>query len=242
VFRRPVVAVLALGDELVGPTEPLGPGSIPVSNLYVIAELSRRYGGDVRNLGIAPDNSQRILELLQPCCNTGPARESGAWSCDLVITLGGTHQGDFDFVHSVLEGLGAQLEFDRVAMTPGASTVFATRGPLLIFGLPGTPAASWVAFESLVRPALLSMAGRSRWLPHRVRARVSEPLKAGKGRTSFIPCRLEWQGDEWHAYPIHGRHPREAPASLRADGLIRLDDHNPESIPGSWVTVDWIAD
>jgi molybdopterin molybdotransferase len=242
VFRRPAVAVLALGDELVEPHQSLGPGSIPVTNLYVIAELVRRYGGSVINLGIAPDDPDRILKVLAPYSDPSAAKATGTNVCDLIITLGGSHKGDFDFVHSVLDRLGAHLQFDRIAMAPGASTLFATRDTTMFLGLPGTPAASWVACEALVRPVLMRLAGRSTWTAPHVRARLSGDVARGRAQTFFIPCRLTFRDHELHAHPIRGRHAREAPASLRADGLLRLDDRSPGHSAGEWATVQWVAD
>ncbi|MFI5399822.1 MAG: molybdopterin molybdotransferase MoeA [SAR324 cluster bacterium] len=253
VYRRPEVALLAIGDELVEPDQPLGPGKTPVTNLYVLAELARRQGARVRSLGIAPDDPGRILALLQPCLDPGAgarnpqdppeaAGANGTPRCDLVLTLGGTHRGDFDFVHTVLERAGATLHFDRVRMTPAGSTIFATHGKCLLFGLPGTPVAAWVAFEALVRPALAKLTGCATLERPTLAARLEGTLEPTAGRAGFIPCRLEFGGPEPVARPIQGRHPHEAPASLRADGLIRCEETAPLPIRGDWVRVEWLAD
>lgn len=252
VYRRPEVALLAIGDELVEPGQPLGPGKTPVTNLYVLAELARRYGASVRSLGVAPDDPERIFELLQPCLKPGagasdprdPPQAGGANEtppCDLVLTLGGTHRGDFDFVHAVLERAGATLRFDRVRMTPAGSTLFATHGKCLLFGLPGTPVAAWVAFEALVRPALAKLAGRAALERQALAARLDGTLEHTPGRAAFIPCRLDFGGPEPVAHPIQGRHPHAAPASQRADGLIRCEENAPPAYRGDWVRVEWLG-
>ncbi len=237
--RRPLVALLALGDELADVGSPLGPAQTPVTNLHVLTALVRRYGGVARSLGVAPDDPERICALLEPCLAGAPADGP---PCDLVLTLGGSHRGDFDYVHAVLERLGARLRFARVRMTPGGSTVFATRGSTLCFGLPGTPMASWAAFEVLVRPVLWRLAGRRQLELPRLTARLTGPLPHAHGRTAFVACRVRWAGREPEATPIEGRHPHESPASARADGLIRCAEGQPRPAVGDWVGVDWLAD
>jgi molybdopterin molybdotransferase len=242
VFRRPQVALLALGNELVTPDDLLGPASVPVTNLYVVEALARREGADCRNLGIAQDNPAQIAELLEPQMGSARASALRSTPCDFVLTLGGTHRGAFDFVHAVLERLGADLHFDRIAMTPAGSTIFARRGSTLFFGLPGTPAGAWSAFETLVRPALRKRAGRASLNPLRVPARLSTPLEATDDRTAFVPCRVEPASAGLIAFPIQGRHPHESPATQRADALLRRDPHSPFAPEGTAVFIDWVAD
>ena len=239
VHRRPIVAVLAIGNELVSPAQPLAPGKIPVSNLFVIGALARRYGAAVRIMEICPDDPAAIYDRLMGQL-LGQTSESVP--CDLAITLGGTHRGDYDFIHEVLNRLKARVEFDRVAMSPGASTIFATLDHRLIVGLPGTPAASWIAFETLVRPALAKMSGQSQWLAPKIPAILSEPLTVARNRIQFVPCRLEWDGGQYAAIPIRGRNIRESPASMRAQGIIRVDESLSDYAQGSLIPVDWIAD
>ena len=105
VHRRPRVALLALGDELIDVGQPLRPGAIYVSNLYALEALAARYGAVTRRLGIVGDDPQHMLALLAPCL------EPGAAACDVLITLGGSHKGDFDFVHTVHDRLGAETRF-----------------------------------------------------------------------------------------------------------------------------------
>jgi len=241
VYRRPVVALLALGDELADVGTTLGPGKIPLTNLHVLTALVRRYGGEARPLGIAPDDPERIFALLEPCLRPGMDPARGAAACDMLLTLGGSHRGDFDFVHAVFARLGARLHFDRVRMSPGTSTVFATQHRALLFGLPGSPASSWGAFELLVRPALWKLAGRRRLDLPRVGARLGAPLPQPRGRVEFVACQVRPEGGVPTAYPIQGRHPHESPASLRADGLIRCEPGAATPV-GAWVTVDWLAD
>jgi molybdopterin molybdotransferase len=218
VYRRPRVALLALGDELIDVGQPLHPGGIYVSNLYALEALASRYGAVTRRLGIVGDDPERMLALLAPCLEPGAA-------CDVLITLGGSHKGDFDFVHTVHDRLGAETRFERTAFNLGPSTRFSTRGAALLFGLPGTPGSSWGAFELLVRPALWKLAGRSQLAHPVLRATLGQEYswRSGRGqaRRHFAAARLEFPPDAHPiAYPIRGRHWLETPASQVADGLI----------------------
>ena len=236
VYRRPRVALLALGDELVELGQPVGPGQIPLSNLYVLQALAGRYGAEARSLGIARDDPAHIRAALEPClAPAAPPR------CDLLLTLGGSHRGDFDFAHSVLEGLGARLHITRTRMNSGPSTLFATVGETLVFGLPGTPATSWMAFEVLVRPALWRLAGRANLGHPTLQARLLEPLALRPGRTHFLPARLQAGPGEPQVRAIVGTHPLEAPLAPPANALIRCLEGEPAPAPGSLVTVEWLG-
>ena len=241
VRRRPRVVLLALGDELVEPgTEP-GAGQLYVSNLYALEALCTRYGAQARRLGIAPDDPARIADMLAAGLGGGAQGSDGPAS-DVVLTLGGSHQGDFDFVDDVLTGLGAQLRFRRTRINMGGSTLFATRGATLFFGLPGTPAPSWLAFELLVRPALWALSGRRRERPL-LRARLSEGLAVRRGRTSFIPATLAFSGDDGPSVrPLVRGTPLALPAGLLADGLIRWPEDCERLEAGAWVDVEWLGE
>jgi molybdopterin molybdotransferase len=232
VFRRPRIALLALGDELVQPGTPLQPGQIYVSNLHALEAEARREGAAVVNLGIAPDEPRRIEALLQP---------HAQGSADLVITLGGSHRGDFDFVGDVLERLGAAIRFQRTLIGWGGSTVFATRGATLFFGLPGTPLASWLAFEVLVRPALWKMAGRKRLDRRVLTAQLGATVIRRLGRTHFVPVRLSFDpGGPPLAQPLEERPRNGLPSSLLADGYILCPDGTERLEGGTLVPVTWL--
>ncbi len=241
VHRRPRVALLALGDELIEVGQPLRPGAIYVSNLYALEALAARYGAVTRRLGIVPDDPERMLALLAPCLQPGDA------ACDMLITLGGSHKGDFDFVHTVHERLGAQTQFDRTLVNLGASTRFSTRGAALLFGLPGTPGSSWGGFELLVRPALWKLTGRTRLEHPLLGANLGEGYSwraGGRGpvRRQFAPARVEFPPAAAPvAHPIRGRHWLESPASQVADGLICCPPDVTELPQGATLPVMWLG-
>jgi molybdopterin molybdotransferase len=147
VYRRPRVAIVSTGDELVGITETPGPGQIRNSNTYSLAAQVLAAGGVPCMLGIALDNEADTRAIL-----------SRAPEFDLMVTTGGVSMGDFDVVKDVLEQIG-ELDFWKVAMRPGAPQTYGTVGGTPFFGLPGNPTSTMVGFELFVRPAIRKMRG-----------------------------------------------------------------------------------
>lgn len=148
VHRRPVVAVLATGDELVEPGEPLHPGAIRDSNRYALLAAVRQAGAIPVSLGVARDvEAEQEARIRQ-----------GLQSADVVLTSGGVSVGSRDLIKPILGRVGT-IHFGRVAFKPGKPTTFATAGERIIFGLPGFPVSSLVSFEVFVRPALRQMQG-----------------------------------------------------------------------------------
>lgn len=147
VYRRPQVAIVSTGDELVGITERPGPGQIRNSNSYSLAAQVASAGGVPHLLGVARDNEADTRALL-----------SRASEFDLMITTGGVSMGDFDVVKSVLEEIG-ELDFWKVAMRPGAPQTYGTIDGTPFFGLPGNPTSTMVGFELFVRPTIRKMRG-----------------------------------------------------------------------------------
>jgi len=151
VGRRPRVALLPTGDELVPPlTEPL-PGKLVETNSIALAALVRDAGGVPLRLGIAPDRTEEIAARL------------GAARADVLVTTGGASIGDHDHAQAALERIGGALVFHTVAIRPGKPALFGTASEgRLLFGLPGNPAAAMLCFELFIRPALRRMLGDPR--------------------------------------------------------------------------------
>lgn len=148
VFRKPRVAVLSTGDELLQPGDPLEPGKIRTSNNHTLSNLIRQWGGDPVNLGIAKDTPEDTREKL-----------TQAFESDLVVTSGGVSMGELDYVRDAVADLGVDIKFWKVRQRPGKPLVFGVRGAQLFFGLPGNPVSSMVTCELYVKPALLKMIG-----------------------------------------------------------------------------------
>ena len=184
VARRPRVAILATGSELVPVGEPLKPGQIHNSNSMTAYGQTLAAGAEPVLLGIARDDPDETRRLI-----------ARALDEDVTITSGGVSVGDFDFVKAVEDELGVERLFWRVATKPGKPVVFGRRGDHLVFGAPGNPVAAMVSFELYVRPALLALQGRTDlWRPW-VFAAAAEPVERTRERVEVRRCRLERDAD-----------------------------------------------
>jgi len=179
VFQRPRVAILSTGDELVDIDGELGPGKIVSSNSYALAGLVADAGAEPILLGIARDTKEALRERLRE-----------ALRCDVIITSGGVSVGDYDFVKDVLQELGMDMKFWKVAMRPGQPLAFGIIEGRPAFGLPGNPVAAMISFEQFVRPALRKMAGHARLFRATVEAVAAERVETQIGKKYFIRCRL----------------------------------------------------
>ena len=184
VTRRPRVAILATGSELVAPGQPLAPGQIRNSNSYTAYGQVLAAGGDPILLGIARDDLDETRRLL-----------AAALENDVVITSGGVSVGDYDFVKQVQDELGVERRFWGVRTKPGKPMAFGVRGGALVFGVPGNPVAAMVGFELYVRPALLALQGRRDIYRPWFYARSAEPVRPSKDRTEVRRCLLTHDPD-----------------------------------------------
>ena len=179
VARRPRVAILATGSELVPLGEPLQPGQIHNSNSFTAYGQTLAAGGEPVLLGIARDDPDETRRLI-----------ARALEEDVTITSGGVSVGDFDFVKQVQDELGVERLFWGVATKPGKPVAFGRRGNHLVFGAPGNPVSAMVSLELYARPALLAMQGRADvWRPW-VIATAAEPVERAKGRVDVRRCLL----------------------------------------------------
>jgi molybdopterin molybdotransferase len=184
VRRQPVVAVLATGSELVEVGEGLGRGEVFASNLHTVTTLVNRCGGIARPLGIAGDDLNKLTSSIQHGSNA-----------DVVVTTGGTGKGEKDLVSEAVSTLDGDMVFRGVAMSPGKQTLFAKLNETLLFGLPGRPPATFIAFEQLVRPVLLRMLGLSPVFLPEITGVLRQPVKV-KGKTiSFLFSLLVFGAD-----------------------------------------------
>jgi molybdopterin molybdotransferase len=181
VGRRPRVAVVATGDELVAPGATLQPGQIHDSNAVSLAALARSAGADVggtTNAGDTRDATERALSAALE-------------DADVLVVSGGVSVGPHDHVKPALEALGVEQRFWRVALRPGKPTWFGTRERKLVFGLPGNPVSAMVTFHLFVRPALLALQGAP-FSPGPVRAaRLGVPIPRNPDRDEAVRVRLD---------------------------------------------------
>lgn len=176
VARRPLVAILATGDELVPPGTLPGPDQIIASNSFGIAALAGEAGAAVIDLGIARDDRAVIAAAV------GRARDAGA---DIIVTFGGASVGDHDLVQSVLTDMGMDLDFWKIAMRPGKPLMVGRFGETRVLGLPGNPVSSMVCAHLFLLPLIAAMCG-ARHVPDIRMARLTVPMKANGDRQDHV--------------------------------------------------------
>jgi molybdopterin molybdotransferase len=186
VRRRPKLALLATGDELVMPGSTPGPGQIVYSNGYALRALFRHEGADVIDLGIAADTIESTTEGIRR------ARDSGA---DILVTTGGASVGDHDLVKRSLEAEGVAMTFWRIAMRPGKPMMHGRLGGMRVIGLPGNPVSSYVCGFLFVVPLIRQLSGRSD-VHHRAEtALLGRDVATNDQREDYLRARLEVRSD-----------------------------------------------
>ena len=186
VRRRPKVAVLATGDELVMPGSIPGPGQIVYSNGYALRALARAEGAETFDLGIAADTVAATTEGIRR------ARDAGA---DILITTGGASVGDHDLVKQSLEAEGVTMAFWRIAMRPGKPMMHGRLGGMRVIGLPGNPVSSYVCGFLFLVPLIRALTGRSGIHHARETALLGRDLAANDQREDYLRARLEERAD-----------------------------------------------
>ena len=189
VVQRPKVGILATGDELIGPEEPLTAGKVRSSNSYTLYGQVLKAGAIPDQLGIAKDTPDELKAKIQ----------AGLRDNDALITSGGVSVGDYDLVKQVLGEAGADMKFWKVAMKPGRPLAFGVIQGKPAFGLPGNPVASMVSFEQFARPALLKMSGRTKLKRREVAAVLREDQEQSSGRVHFVRAWVSRDGDQYVA-------------------------------------------
>ncbi len=186
VRRRPKVAVLATGDELVMPGSTPGPGQIVYSNGYALRALARAEGAETVDLGIAADTVEATTEGIRR------ARDSGA---DILITTGGASVGDHDLVKQSLEAEGVTMAFWRIAMRPGKPMMHGRLGAMRVIGLPGNPVSSYVCGFLFLVPLIRCLSGRTDVHHAHETALLGRDVAANDLREDYLRARLEVRSD-----------------------------------------------
>lgn len=212
VYRRPVVAIVATGDEVVAPGDDLAPGQIRDSNSYTVAALVRRYGGIPRLLGVARDQIDELTERLM-----------AARSADVIVSSGGVSVGDYDMVKTVLHAEG-EIDLWQVRMKPGKPLAFGRLGGKPFLGLPGNPVAAYVSFELFARPLLLRQQGVKHVAKPTVRARLAAALENKGGRQHYVRATVTTSADGPVVAPTGDQGSGVLTALAKCNGLLIVPD------------------
>ena len=210
VGKRPRVAVISTGSELVEVSVRPAGAQIRNSNSYTIASYAEQAGAIVDVLGTIEDTTEATCRALL----------AASKDRDMVITSGGVSMGDYDLVKAALNEIGAEVYFDKVSIRPGKPTVFGRRGSTFFFGLPGNPVSTSVTFNVFVRPAIRKMQGDGSPLMPAVQAALARRLKDASSRRSYLPARLYVEDGRALAEPLKWGGSSDLVAFMRANSLI----------------------
>jgi len=238
VIRRPIVAVLATGDELIGVDQPLAPGKIHDSNTYTIAAEVSRYGGIPKILGIGRDSVQSLTEKIDE-----------GLDADMLITSGGVSKGDYDIVKDVLAERG-EVGFWTVCMKPGKPLAFGVikkvvgrkKKKVPHLGLPGNPVSSMITFEQFARPAILKMMGKKVLGKPAIQAIIDDDIVNTDGRRLFVRVNVTRRGGQYYASVTGPQGSGILTSMVRANGLAVIPESSHAVKAGDTVEVqmlDW---
>ncbi|UDL90364.1 molybdopterin molybdotransferase MoeA [Mesorhizobium sp. PAMC28654] len=223
VVKRPLVAIIATGDELLPPGSELGPDQIISSNAYGVAAAAQSVGARVLDLGIAADKKEAIAALVRQ------AAEAGA---DVIVTLGGASVGDHDLIHDVLTGEGMTLDFWKLAMRPGKPLMFGRLGNIRCIGLPGNPVASLVCSQLFLKPLLARLGGRDHRQDVR-EARLGAAMSANDLRQDYVRAVVKEDADGLVATPFGIQDSSMLRMLADANGLIVRAPFAPTAAAGA---------
>lgn len=229
--RRPLVSVIATGDELLEPGAEPRAGAIYNSNGHAVPALARSVGALTAAPGAVGDDPEATREVI--------AGALGA--SDVLVICGGVSVGAHDHVRQTLAQLGAEERFWGIALKPGKPTWFGTREQQLVFGLPGNPVSAMVTFVLLVAPALRSMMGCTR-IRHEARGFLSCDYEKPAGRAHAVRCRLEADGAGWQATPTGHQGSHVLSAMLEADALAIVPSATERVSAGEQVELELLAE
>ena len=227
VRRRPRVALLATGDEIALPGEPLGPQQIVSSSGPGLAALVAEAGGQAVSLGVAEDSTESLR-----------ARAAGAEGADILVTMGGASVGEHDLVQSALAEDGLEVDFWRIAMRPGKPLMFGRMVGALVLGLPGNPVSAFVCALLFLRPLIDAMLGLPAGPPAREPARLGAALGANDRREDYLRARLAADGEDLPvATPFARQDSSMLARFVEADALVVRAPHAPPAAAGDLVEI-----
>ena len=213
VARKPEIAIISTGDEIVDVDQPRPLGKVVNSNSYSLAALARETGALPRMIGIVPDTREATIAAIE-----------SALESDFIISSGGVSVGAYDFVKDALDALGAQTKFWQIAMKPGKPVVLSRVRERVYFGLPGNPVSCMVSFLLFIAPALRKATGqKSGILPPTVKTRLMGPLKSRGDRRNYLRVRVVAREGELVAYPMTAQGSGVSTSMVHANGFAIVD-------------------
>ena len=228
VHRRPRIAILATGDEIVRPGDPIKKNQIVSSNALALQAFVEVCGGTAINLGISPDQTRVLREMT-----------SGARGADLLVTTGGISVGEHDLVRKALKTKSLEIDFWRVAMRPGKPVMFGKLGAVPILGLPGNPVSSMVCALVFLLPVMRRLLGLAEQHNTNLQgAFLTSPLPANDKREDYLRATIEYKedGTVW-ARPFKRQDSSMLSLLAKAQCLIIRAPHAPRAEPGQTVQV-----
>lgn len=229
VYQKPLVAILATGDELVDIDGELSPEKIISSNSYSGAAQVIESGGIPMQIGIAKDTKEDLTEKF-----------NAAMRADIIVSSAGVSVGDYDFVKDVMEEIGVTIDFYQVAQRPGRPFTFGTAGRKLFFGLPGNPVSSMITFEQYVRPAILKMTGHTRIFRKTIKAILQENIKKKQGLRYFLRVRVNYEDGRFTAITTGEQGSGILKSMVQANGIMVLPEDSTSIKKGDEVIVQVI--
>ena len=225
VHRRPRLGILATGDEIALPGEPIPPGGIVSSNAHALAAVVRAAGGEPLVLPIAPDDRDAIA-----------AAAAAARACDMLVTTGGASVGEHDLVQKALAPEGFALDFWKIAMRPGKPLIWGRLGRTPVLGLPGNPVSALICAVQFLVPALAVMSGLPAAAPPTILVRTGAPIAENDRRFDHLRASL---GTDRDGRPVATPFPVQDSSMLatlaRAEALILRSPHAPAVAEGAEV-------
>ncbi|MFB0527178.1 MAG: gephyrin-like molybdotransferase Glp [bacterium] len=229
VFRKPVVAILVTGNEIIEPGERLRPGRVRDINTFSLRGLVERFGGAPLALGIAGDEKVKLLRKIRKGLNS-----------DVMIISGGVSMGRFDFVRAALTSLGYRERFWKVAMKPGMPISFGHIGRMPVFGLPGNPVSSMVSFLEFVRPLMMKLVNRAVNLPE-ISAFLKTPIVKKDNKRHFLRVKLDYRNHKYFASLTGPQGSGILKSMIQCDGIAILPEDTKALKVGDRVTVQLVV-
>ncbi len=230
VIRRPRIAILGTGDEIIDVHEPLRPGKIRDSNSYLLEAAVRSAGAEPYRLGIAHDTVESLREKF-----------TEAATCDLILTSGGVSVGDFDLVKDIMAEQG-QINFWRINMRPGKPVAFGRINGVPLLGLPGNPVSSAVTFELFGRPVIRKMLGHTRLLKPQVEVIVEDGVNDRAMRRHYVRARVQWRDGHFVAHTTGNQGSNLMTSLLDANAFVIVPEGGTQVHPGDTakaMMLDW---